>query len=166
MNKVYLNKEDCRNFLNYQLWFCEKKEEIGLFETKEKYIVIRKTGNCDYKICKNACCKICSAGYVKDYSRGFFDKVDEFGKDVLIKKCNNLQKDHTCKLWGKRSTKDSSTNKGFPLACNQFPPPSDSIYWNVIDVCSLKFEILWKLKKFNSSEKYIKEMIKNFKEII
>jgi hypothetical protein len=153
----YLDKEDFKDFLFSYILVWEKNTKIVLVELKKEFVIVKRTGKCNYKKCKNACCKFCSAAYLKDYSRGFFEK-DVFGKEIVKIKCNNLNKNGTCKLWGKKSSKDSQTNKGFPLACKEFPIPQDSIYWNVLDVCSYKFEVLHSIQKVGNN---IREEILN-----
>ncbi len=159
----YLKKEDLENYLSTKCLLWKPNLKLFVIELKDKFIIVKRVGKCNWKKCKNACCKICSAGYIKDYSKGFFDGKDDFGKYIIRKSCNNLMKDGTCKLWKKRITNyDSSLNKGFPLACKNFPMPGDSIYWNVINVCSFKFQIIYESQKLNS--KIInQEMIKCFR---
>lgn len=158
----YLKKEDFFDYKGSFIFFYEKGKEFSIVEFKDKFVIVQRVGKCDYKKCKNACCKFCSALYVKDYSRGFFDGKDSFGKDILKRKCNNLQKNGLCKLWRKKSSKNSIKNKGFPIACKQFPHVGDGIYWEVADVCSYKFRIVYTIKKVG--EKIRKEMIKGFME--
>ena len=151
---TYMIKEDMHKFVNgIPMDVGLKKDNIWFMEFKDKFMVVKREGICDYKKCKNSCCKFCSAGYLTDYSRGFFEK-DEFGNEITRIKCNNLNKDGTCSKW----------NKKLPNPCKQFPHPSDPIYWNVMDKCSFKFKILWSQNIKMNMAKARKEMIKCFAE--
>lgn len=153
----YLTKDDFKKFISARKLFKPGKNRhdynnsIWLFNQKDKFLIVQKVGKCNPEKCNSACCKFCSAGYVTDYSKGFFEE-DEFGGDILKVKCNNLKKDGKCKLWGRK----------LPNACKQFPHPSDSIYWNVVDKCTFKYKILYIIHKNSTITR--KEMLKCFSE--
>jgi len=149
--KEYLTKEHFKEFISMDVLEFDKKIYIVNFDYK--FLIVKREGICDYKKCKNACCKFVDANYLKDYSRGFFDEKDEFGKYWLKRKCNNLSKCGKCKLWKK---------KGFPIECKQFPHPSDTTYWRVLDKCTFKFRILHTINKVGKGIR--EEMIKCFEE--
>lgn len=154
----YLEKDDFKEYIKSDILYKPNKKlhdyanSIWSFENKKRFLVLKRTGKCEPNKCDSICCKLCSAGYITDYSKGFFDCKDDFGYDILKRKCNNLSKCGKCDLWGKK----------IPNACKQFPHPSDSIYWNVIDVCTFRYEILWEIKK--TSDRTRKEMIECFKQ--
>ncbi len=125
--------------------------KIYFIETNEKYLIIKRVGECDYKKCKSICCKfVCGGG--NSYWEGF-SKKNEFGDSIIDIRCKNLNKKGACNLFKK---------KGFPGACKQFPHPTDGVYRNILDKCSFKFEILYQVNKIG--ERFLQEMIRNFEE--
>ena len=109
-------------------------------KTDEQFMVERR-GVCEYKKCKNACCKFIheslgpkDSGY--DFHINFFDKGKRSGI-TMAKTCCQLGDKGLCNVWDK---------KKFPKPCKDFPHPNDQHYWEVSDVCSFYFVKLYKLK--------------------
>ena len=144
-----LIKEDMLEFISSER--LDEESKIYVVSFKNKICIVKRTGECDYKKCKSACCKFFCIGD-RDYAKGF-GKQNEFGKAIVDIHCKNLTKCGNCPLFNK---------KNFPGACKQFPHPSDSTYWHIMDKCSFKFEILYIINKV--SKLVIEEMLKNFKE--
>ena len=145
----YLTKEDMKDYIGGAL--IDLKKVIWFLEFKDWFAVVQRVGKCEPKKCHSACCKFCSAAYITNYSKGFFKK-DEFGCYIAKLKCNNLNKDGSCKKWG----------KNLPNPCKQFPHPNDSIYWNVMDKCSFKFKVLYDTEIMCNIQTARSEMIKCF----
>jgi len=152
IKKNFIIKDDFKKYKSSKILDDEKL--IFMVEFDDKFLVVKRIGKCDFKKCKNACCKFCSAGYIKDYSIGFFDREDDFGNLILDRNCNNITKNGRCKLW---------KTKKFPNACRNFPIVGDSIYWNVADVCSFKYEILFTINRTTRSQTTM-ELIKCLRE--
>jgi len=150
----YLTKEDMHNFVRSELIVGSAdggNKNLYMVTLKDRFVVVQREGRCQPDKCGSACCKFVDAQYLNDYSRGFFDEINEFGKPILKRKCNNLMKCGKCKVW-----------KGkLPAACKQFPHPSDATYWHIMDVCTFKFKILYTILR-HKQELTITEMIKNF----
>lgn len=147
--KDILKKEDFLGLESSET--LDVKSKIYMLEFKDKYIVVRRTGKCDYKKCGSACCRfICMQGHA--YWDGF-GKKNEFGSIIINVKCKNLKKDGSCSLF---------KTKKFPGACKQFPHPGDRLYQHIAEKCSFKFEVLYRINKIG--DRIRKEMIENFKE--
>lgn len=111
-----------------------------ILEIKEKKYLVRRTGECDYKKCKNACCKIISIHVSGKYSDG--EPINRYIKNfatkiigdhaIIEKKCSQLNKNGLCNVWKK---------KKFPGPCDEFPHPNDGVYIAVEPVCSFKFVV-------------------------
>jgi len=111
-----------------------------ILKIKDKKYLVSRYGKCDYKKCKNACCKFisnyCGGNWsdgepVNVYIKGFADRM--LGDHAIFKKrCNRLNRDGSCKLWKR---------KGFPGPCKEFPHPFDGVYIFTAPVCSFKFLI-------------------------
>ena len=136
----------------------------------DKYLIVKRVGKCDYKKCKNACCKFCELPYPYEYWEGF-GEISKNGTTIVLKKtCKFLDKNGTCKKWRESEKEINYSNgglgikKGFPRACEQFPVLTDGVYHEVIDVCSFKYEIIMTIP--NLRDKTINEMLLNFKEQI
>jgi len=115
------------------------KDRVYLIETKKEIVIVQRQGECNYKKCKSACCRLGVYHYDSttansDYWRNL-GKVLPYDKSsiVLDVKCNKLNKDHTCKSFKKSN---------WPKACQQFPHITDSTYWMVHEKCTFYFEIL------------------------
>lgn len=150
----YLTKEDVHGF--QKATYLETEEDnwhksVWMVKLRDRFVVVQREGKCESKKCKSACCKFCSSGYLKEYARGFFEE-DEFGCDITRITCNHLTKDGKCRKWG----------KNLPKACQQFPHPSDSIYWNVMDKCTFRFKILYEIELTGDIVR--EEMLKNSEE--
>ncbi len=143
-----LKKEDLIEIKNCNC--LDLKSKIYMLKFKDKYLVVRRTGKCDYKKCKSACCKFICLGESK-YWDGF-GKKNEFGNIILNTKCKNLNKKGECLVFKK---------KNFPEACKQFPHPIDGVYKHIAEKCMFKFEILYQINRIG--DKTRKEMIENFK---
>ena len=105
-----------------------------IVEYKKKFYVLERTGECDYKKCKSACCKFYHIG-CRNFDKAFGEKT-KFGMKIVAD-CVNLNKDGKCKLWGK---------KAFSNACKQFPHPNDSHYLVAYEYCAFRFKILGEFK--------------------
>lgn len=126
-----------------------------LVELRNKFLIVKRIGKCDYKKCKNACCKFISLSYPHSYFEGF-GKVNNQKTNVIIKKtCKFLCKTGTCNRWGK---------KDFPEACKQFPHVSDGTFIEIMDRCTFKYEIIYEIEKFGNNIR--EEMILGFKEYV
>jgi hypothetical protein len=143
---------------------------VYLVSTKDKLLIVKRVGKCDYKKCKNACCKFCSLPYPHEYWEGF-GEISKKRENILCKKtCKFLDKNGTCKKWDNSEKEIDYSNggdgvlKGFPRACEQFPSLSDGVYHEVIDVCTFKYEIIQEIDILR--DKTIREMILNFKEYL
>lgn len=112
-------------------------EEIFLTnkEIDERY---NRSGKCDFKKCKAACCRFYLIGIVNTinserYMKGFGFKIitqNGMRKAILPIVCNHLDlKTYECKIQSKK-----------PLCCKQFPVPEDGVYKLVADKCSYKFK--------------------------
>ena len=105
-------------------------------EVVEKY---NRTGICNYKKCKAACCRFAMiyAGNSFTGSRSYWEGHGFTleilnGKGYWIKEspCNHLDlKTYECKI-----------NEAKPPVCDQFPTPDDSVFERVQDVCSYRFK--------------------------
>jgi len=147
--KNILKKEDLLGIKHDKC--LDLKSKMYMLEFKDKYLVVRRIGKCDYKKCKSVCCKFfCISG--RKYNQGF-GKKNEFGDTIVDVLCKNLSKDGKCLLFKTRK---------FPRACKQFPHSTDGVYKNIMDKCSFKFEILFQIDKMGN--KIREEMIRNFKE--
>jgi len=148
--KDILKKED---FLGFEVsTMIDFKSKIYMLEFKDKYVVVKRTGKCDYKKCKSACCRFINGGN-SSYWEGF-GKKNEFGKVIVDIKCKNLKKNGDCSLFGTRD---------WPGACKQFPYLDDGVYQHIANKCSFKFEVLYKIDKVG--DRIRREMIENFKYI-
>lgn len=141
---------------------------VYLIEFDDRFIIAKRTGKCDFKKCKNACCKFCSFKHQHEYFEGFGDYCKKSNSIIIKKTCKFLSKDGTCQKWGKTQGEQEKTGSangrisGFPRACEQFPHISDEVFWRVMEVCGFKYEKILTLPKFG--QKRIDEMILNFKE--
>ncbi len=114
----------------------DKSQYNYIYEYKNKQYLVQRVGECKPKKCKSACCKFMHTEYNLDYTKNF-GKLTKSGV-ILPLICSQLNtKCDTCKLWDKK----------LPKVCNQFPHPSDRVYYEVYDKCSFKFKILFELKK-------------------
>ena len=112
---------------------------LTVVKYEDKRYILRRLGKCDYKKCKNACCKFICAGskYQRDYFLGF-GKKSPCGNGVIInKRCSRLTRKGECPLFDK---------KRFPVACKQFPLPLDEVYHIVYNKCGFRFKIEEELK--------------------
>ena len=124
----------------HRIFDMKEKHPSYILEIKKKKYLVRREGKCDYKKCKNACCKFtshnCGGKYsdgelVNTYVKGFSDRI--LGDHAIMKnRCSRLNRDGSCKLWKR---------KGFPGPCKEFPHPFDGVYIAVAPVCSFKFII-------------------------
>lgn len=166
-----LTKEDlCGLIYQKKLTNDSDKSNIYMLELKDKFVIVERTGKCDYKKCKNACCKFCVLAYPHEYFEGFGKIGNNKRSLIMEKKCKFLEKDGTCQKWGKKSKCTDPTiggmgkYSGFPRACEQFPHPDDSVFYEVMDVCTFKFNIIYTITK---TEDLIRtEMLNNFQEQI
>ncbi len=150
VEKEFLEKEEMNTLESSECIYLQKK--IYLIKFKERFVIVKRVGKCEPEKCKSACCKFVDAYYLSNYSKGFFDEKDEFGKYYLNKDCNNLNECGKCKKW----------NKDLPGACKQFPHPSDKVYWHIMDKCSFKFEVVYIIDRI--SDRVREEMMLNFLE--
>lgn len=128
-------------------------ENLHMIALKDKYLLVKREGKCDSTKCGSICCKFIELGS-REYSKGFSNVTNEFGSNILNKRCGNLDKCGKCKLWKK---------KGFPIACVQFPHPTDKTYMHIMDRCTFKFKILFEMDRPKILQTR-KEMIKCFEE--
>lgn len=162
-----LTREDL-NYISCKRLSDVDSPSIYILEFKDKYLIVKITGKCDYKKCKNACCKFCSLAYPHEYFEGFGEPSKDFKHLIIKKKCKFLNKNGTCQKWNKKETKiDNSIGyqgriTGFPRACKQFPHPDDGIYHEVMDKCTFKYEIMYTMPKV--LVRTVDEMILNFQE--
>lgn len=146
----------------------ELEGNVYLIEKKEKILIVKRTGKCDYKKCKNACCKFCSVQYPHEYFEGFGEYCEKSKLIIIDKTCKFLDKNGTCKKWEeKQSEVDYSIGyrgrrAGFPRACEQFPLLSDGVYHKVMDVCTFKYKVIKTILTLR--EKTTKEMLLSFKQ--
>lgn len=148
--KEYFTKEQAHDFESMEV--LDDKAKIYVLVLKDRFLFVKRVGKCDYKKCKNICCK-----FMHNINRPFFKgfgEDSEFGS-MIKRRCKYLDKNGICKVW---------KTKRFPRACKQFPHPSDSHYWEVMDKCSFKFEILYTV--YRIGERIRKEMLLNFKNQI
>jgi len=109
---------------------------------------LRRTGTCQPEKCGGVCCKFYSItkdrtdNLLYDYIEGFFE-IDKFDNFILKKPCRQLTNDNKCKLW--------DTDR-FPAVCQQFPHVTDPVYHLISDVCTFKFELIFKEKNQNRDE--------------
>ncbi len=110
------------------------KQPAYILTIKGNKYLVKRTGKCEPKKCKAACCKIMAHKTEGDlYFSGFVD--EQIGDWSIIKKqCQQLSKGGMCKVWKQK--------KKFPKPCEQFPHPTDGVYVAVEPVCSFKFVIL------------------------
>ena len=123
----------CSNFFNFN----KQKPTHSLVERGKYVYVLEKIGSCDFKKCKNACCKFVSIGVHKkhpaySYYQGFGQESKSKLTRIIKQNCYALCKNGTCSKWGKK----------FPKACLQFPHITDHVYHEVIDVCTIKYRII------------------------
>lgn len=118
---------------------------LAIVNYEGKRYILRRIGKCDYKKCRNACCKIICVGskYQIDYFLGF-GKSDGKGGVAITKRCSRLTRKGECPLFGK---------KRFPVACKQFPNAVDEVYFYVYGKCGFRFKIEEELKKKEPKEK-------------
>lgn len=162
-----LTKDDL-NFISCNRLSDVEHPGIYLLELKDKNLIVRRIGKCDYKKCKNACCKFCGLSYPHEYFEGFGEPSKNFKNLIIKKRCKFLNKNGTCQKWNeKKSEVDNSIgtlgrSTGFPRACEQFPHLTDEVYNEVIDKCTFKYEILFTIDKVLT--RTVDEMIENFQE--
>ncbi len=106
-------------------------------ELDKKIIFTEIRGECNYKKCNSACCRICPIinGNNEKWAKGFADKIwkGKFSNIYIInKRCNNLERNGKCRLYKKN---------GQPYACKVFPNLDDTIYWMVFNKCSKKIVV-------------------------
>ena len=144
----YFTKEQAHEFESMDV--LDEKSKIYILMLADKFLIVKRVGRCDYKKCNSACCKImCITNH--DFFK-FFGEKSEFGV-VIKKRCKYLKKDGKCKVW---------KEKKFHGACKKFPYASDGHYWEVMDKCSFRFEILFTIYD-RKGERTRKEMLLNFK---
>ena len=144
-----LNKED---FIGMEDNYClDLKSKIYVLHFKDKFLIVKRVGKCDYKKCKSACCKFFSMDG-KTYYQGF-GKENEFGSIIVKVECKNLDRCGRCPLFRTRK---------FPRACKQFPHPSDGVYTHISDKCSFQFEVLYQINRVGKGIR--DEMIRGFQE--
>lgn len=111
-----------------------KEPVIYIVTLKDKRrFLIQRTGKCNSKKCDSICCKFIHSN---GWGYGNFGKKKEFGSRIDII-CNYLTKDGKCKVWNK---------KEFDAPCRYFPVLDDRAYWDIINVCTFKFNIRAELK--------------------
>ena len=136
----------------------------------KKFLIVKRIGKCDYKKCKNICCKFFSLPCEHEYWEGFGDFCKNSNRIIINKPCKFLDKNGICIKWGQKqgdidySKSINGRSKGFPRACEQFPLLMDRVFWRVMNECSFKYKIIMKIDK--TGEKTRDEMLKNFKEQI
>ncbi len=144
------------------------EENVYVIQLEDKYLIAKRVGKCDYKKCKNACCKFCGLPYPHEYFEGFGDYSKKSNSIILKKNCKFLNKNGTCKKWGEQegkiyySHKELGRQKGFPRACSQFPYLDDAVFHQVMDICSFKYEIIYTIP--NVSKRVMEEMLLNIKK--
>ncbi len=163
-----LTIEEIRNVKSRKHIYPEKN--IYLVEFDGYFKIVKRVGKCNYKKCKNACCKFLTFTYPHEYYEGF-GKISENQKKIIInKKCKFLDSCGKCTKWGEKSSEVDYSNgfqgrtKGFPRACEQFPHIDDCLYNEVADKCSFEWEVIHKIKKFFTDD-VREEMIMSFKAL-
>jgi hypothetical protein len=97
-----------------------------------------RSGDCDFKKCKAACCRFVLIGKCEDdeqrtYLEGFgFSTIIQNGVEKII-----LKKD--CKYLDLKTFKCKKQNKK-SICCHQFPLPQDGTYQKIEKLCSYKFK--------------------------
>ena len=148
----------------------DRDSNTWLFWNNEEILFVIRTGFCDYKKCKNKCCKFCEIPYNHEYWEGFGNVSKITDRIILNKRCKFLKKNGSCSKWGVKNTCEKnlkngiSSVKGFPRACREFPLPKDTVYHEVFDVCSFKFKVLHSVKRLSENVRCqtVEEMIKCF----
>ena len=105
-------------------------------DIEKKY---KRTGTCDFKKCKAACCRFAYMAEVNNdeyekYISGFpnikFIELNGRKHIIIDRPCKNLNmKTFKCKIQENKS-----------VACNQFPTQDDSVFKLVQGKCSYRFE--------------------------
>lgn len=138
--KTFLITEDMLANGNWEYLCCnfDYNEMFYKLGYKKKQYLVQRIGECNPKKCKSACCKFKSDNFLSEnqvkYHSGFGIKSKFDGVVNYNIVCNKLNcKEDICKVW---KTED------FPVACSQFPHPQDSIYWEIHEKCSFKFQII------------------------
>lgn len=141
-NGHVLSWHDLQKSVSIETWYVFKDDGrlYILVIDKIRYLVSR-TGVCEPKRCKSACCKVISINVGgarhdgeshENYWTGFADEM--IGCHAIIKKrCRGLRSDGSCSVWKKKS---------FPGPCKEFPHPNDGVYLSVEPVCSFKFVVM------------------------
>lgn len=127
----YLRKNDYSKIFDFRK--IDKETYIIPIDGR-KFLILRE-GKCDYKKCKNVCCKFFLINGNYKFAGCFFDKI-KMGH-ILKKKCRFLRKNGKCKVW---------KTGLFPEACRQFPHPNDNHFKLIQDKCTIRFKIIGELK--------------------
>ena len=103
--------------------------------TEEKF---GRSGKCDFKKCKAACCKFGVVGYIFDdeeekYWKSMGFKIETMnGKRAIIH-------NHPCKQLDLKTLK-CKIQKTKSVACKQFLMPTDAVYTRIAKKCSYIFK--------------------------
>lgn len=143
MKSKFLTNKDHKNIKRLIETFVYPNDEPSyLVEMKngEVWHIIRE-GKCDYEKCNSICCKFISLYGVQKIQETYYNGFGKKGNSGYLFdiQCKRLCKGK-CKLWKKDN---------FPLACQQFPNPTDTTYIEIMKKCSFKFKILNKFKVIN-----------------
>jgi len=117
------------NESDMQKWWGDNP--VYVIERNNKQYVVVRTGKCNPKKCKSACCTHLHWTGNEEYIKQFGTKCKPLGA-LIKKKCKQLC-NNKCKRWGRSN---------FPSVCKTFPHPNDGLYLAVMDKCSFKFEFI------------------------
>ena len=149
----------------------DSESNTWVFWDSNEILFVIRTGKCEYNKCKNLCCKFCVLPYPHEYWEGFAEKSKIQGALIMKKKCKFLKKCGECSKWGIENQNEEnlvngrSRVDGFPRACQQFPTPSDQVYYEVFYKCSFKFKVLHSVKRLGERirKQTVEEMLRSFK---
>ncbi len=98
----------------------------------------KRSGKCDYKKCKAACCRFAIVGWIEDEEQGKYFKDMGF-KIVVINGRIAIFHDKPCEQLDLKTFKCKKQNRK-SVACKQFPMSTDAVYQKVASKCSYKFK--------------------------
>ena len=117
-----------------------KMETRGYHTSKEVEKIQKRTGKCDFKKCKGACCSFLHLGWVNDQEQIKYMKNFPDIKTILINGKQAIIMNKPCNYLDKKTFKCKLQNKRKPVCCRQFPLPTDGVYALVAKKCSYKFK--------------------------